>query len=470
LQNQMSGCTGRNQEGQLGIGHFTQQVTYSPIDYGAGRLIVATAQQTTIPPPATDQHWITALPDVIAPSTGQFLLRAGLISSAGDMNDWNNMDTMMIYVNDDTDVWIESIEPARGSGQIVESGGNNNSLYPLGDDSIRVNVGNIGSMFINTSFTLSILDLNGTLLDGPNPCDIVMEPQESASCVFSMPVIGDLVLRAEFPVGLDELDINPSDNWYEVVVSSRHRPAYPTIIYPQEGERFDSGDSILFIGQVSQYSAMPMNFTWRLNYEEVIGYGQTINAGLPMGEWLVTLTTRDAQGQVETGIRNIRVQNRISMVYEPWVIGGESVLDEQVNYVFNEPEYPPSGFDYTMVREAGLSVLRIIDFDIDPSLAGVTDPGIVFTDSWISLTGMIPDGLDRESIQLFRMESKTTTAISELEFPSMYEINSENDTLHIYDTDFSNGIYLIAGDLIPADVGLDNLSTVQLPGGSLKLK
>jgi len=115
---------------------------------------VATAQQTIIPPPATDQHWITALPDVVAPSTGRFLLRAGLISSLGDMNDWNNMDTMMIYVNDDTDVWIESIEPARGSGQIVESGGNNNTLYPLGNNSIKVSVGNIGSMFINTSFAL----------------------------------------------------------------------------------------------------------------------------------------------------------------------------------------------------------------------------------------------------------------------------------------------------------------------------
>lgn len=470
LDDQMSACTGRNQDGQLGIGNFTQQVTFSSIDYGAGRLIVATEQQTSFPPPATDQNWVSALPDVVAPYTGRFLLRAGLISSDGDMNDWNNMGTMMIYVNDDTDVWIESIEPARGSGQVIQVGDQNNSLYPLGDDSIRVTVGNIGSMYVNTSFTLSIFDMNGTLLDGPNPCDVVMDPQESASCIFSMPVSGDLVLRAEFPVGLDELDVNPSDNWYEVEVSSRHKPAYPTISYPPEGSRFDSGDSILFIGQVSQYSAMPMNFTWRLNYEEVIGYGQIINVSLPMGEWLVTLTTRDSQGQVETGIRNVRIQNRISMAYSPWVIGGESVLDEQVNYVFNEPEYPPAGFDYTMVREAGLSTLRIIDFDIEPSLATVTDPGIVFTDSWISLTGMIPDELDRESIQLFRMESKTTTAISELLFPSMYEINSENDTLHIYDTDYTNGIYLIAGDLIPATVGLENLTTVQLPGGTLRVE
>ncbi len=158
------------------------------------------------------------------------------------------------------------------------------------------------------------------------------------------------------------------------------------------------------------------------------------------------------------------------MAYAPWVIGGESVLDEQVNYVFNEPEYPPSGFDYTMVREAGLSTLRIIDFDIEPALATVTDPGIVFTESWISLTGMIPDGLDRESIQLFRMESKTTTAISELLFPSMYEINSDNDTLHIYDSDYTNGIYLIAGDLISANVGLENLSSIQLPGGALRVE
>ena len=470
LDNQMSACTGRNQEGQLGRGDLTQQVTYSSIDYGSGRLIVASEQLTSLPPPATDQRWVAGLPDLVAPSPGIFFLRAGLLSSDGDMNDWNNMDSMMINVNDDTDVWIESIEPARGAGQVIQVGDQNNSLYPLGDDSIRVTVGNIGSMHVNTSIILSIFDLNGTLLDGPNPCDVVMDPEETASCVFSMPIIGDLVLRAEFPVGLNGIDVNPSDNWYEVEVSSRHQPAYPTISHPLEGERFDSGDSILFIGQVSQHSAMPMNFTWRLNYEEVIGYGQIITATLPMGEWLIALTTRDAQGQVETGVRNVRIQNRISMVYDPWVVGGESVLDEQVNYVFNEPEYPPAGFDYSLVRDAGLSTLRIIDFDLEPSLASVTDPGIVFTESWISLTGMIPDDLDRESIQLFRMESKTTTAISELQFPSMYEINVENDTLHIYDSDFSNGIYLIAGDLVPATVGLENLTTVQRPGGALRVQ
>ncbi|MBC8437992.1 MAG: hypothetical protein H8D82_01840 [Euryarchaeota archaeon] len=284
--------------------------------------VVASAESTIIPPTATDQRWTTSLPNIIAPFPGQFNVTAGLMSSDGDMNDWNNLETFVINVNDSTDVWIENIEPARGYGQTVNVSGQFNTLYPLGENSVKVTVGNIGYMSVNSSFAFSIFDMNTTLLDGPNFCEIVMEPGEYAYCIFSMPVTGELMLRAEFPQSMEELDINPSDNWFEVEVSSRHMPVYPTISNPTEGERFDSGDTIMFLGQVGQYSAMPLNLTWRLNYEEVIGYGQMMNRTLPMGEWLVTLTTRDAQGMIETGTRTIRVQNRISVEDLEWGVTG----------------------------------------------------------------------------------------------------------------------------------------------------
>jgi len=432
--------------------------------------VIATGQETSLPPVASDQHWIKAFPDFNAPYPGIFTLRAGLISSVGDMNEWNNMQSITVHVNDSIDVWIESIEPARGYGDTIEVNGANLTLYPLGDNSVRVNLGNIGHLLVNTSLMFSILDLNDTVLDGPNPCNVWLAPGESASCIFDMPVEGDLVFRAEALSFIEGDDVNPSDNWYEVNVSSRQMPAYPTISSPTESERFDSGDNITFMSQVSQYAALPMNYTWRLNYEEVLGYGPIIDSSLPMGEWLVTLSTRDAQGNVETALRTVIIQNRISLDFDPWSVGGEAVMNEEVNYVFNEPGYPPEGFQYFDIQSAGLSPLRTIDIDFIPTDIEVVDPEIIYSDVWIKLTDIIPNSLPRESIVLYKMDSLELAQLNEFLLPNEYEVHIENDTLHIIDNEFSNGLYMIAGDLELANVSILNLTTIQLPRGELRLE
>ena len=432
--------------------------------------LVSNSEETSDPPGASAQNWLKEFPDLIVPYPGEFILEAGLIHSDSDMNEWNNMQSITINVNDSVDGWIEFIEPARGYGSTVEVDGENLTLYGLGDDSIRVKVGNIGHVPLNASLLFSILDMNETLLDGPNTCSLLMDPGESRFCTFDMPVQGQLVLRGElisFNLGAD---VNPSDNSYDVNVISSHMPAYPTVNNPTEGSRFDSGDTILFISQVSQYAALPVNYTWRLNFEETIGYGQTLNANLPMGEWLITLTTTDALGSVETALRTIRVQNRLSLVQSPWAVGGEAVLDEEVDYIFNEPGYPPEGFQYPAIQSLGLSPLRIIDIDYEPTDEEVTDPGIIFSDVWIDLGGIIPNTLSRESIVVFKMVSLELTELEEFMLPNEFEINIENDTLRILDNEFGNGIYMIAGDLEKANVLVLNLTTVQLPRGQLRLE
>lgn len=432
--------------------------------------VVGTESQSIIPPAATDQRWTVGLPDVIVPFPGEFTLTAGLLSSAGDMNDWNNLITIGIVANDSIDAYIVDIVPARGLGHTIEVGGRNNTLYPMGENAIRVNVGNQGNLSVSTTFSLSIMDMNSTLLDGPNFCNLTLNPGVVTYCDFDLDVSGELLLQAEFASDLDAIDVAPANNWYEVEVSSRHAFMYPTVSNPVEGERFDSGDQILFIGQISPYAALPVNFTWRLNYEEFIGYGQIMNKSLPMGEWLVTLTARDSLGRVEHGVRTIRIQNRISLVSEPWVTDGESVMDEEVNYHFSEPEYPPSGFHYSKLINEGISPLRIVEFDIEPAQAGIPDAGIQFIDARLSLAELIPDDLDRSTIRVYRMESKETTQLTELTLPNLVGIEDDGGTVHIYDTDYTIGLYLIAGDLTKANVSVNNLTTVQLPRGALRLE
>jgi len=421
------------------------------------------------PPVATDQHWVVGLPDLNASYPGSFVVVLGLFFSAGDMNEWNNLVSISFEVNDDLDVSIETIEPARGNGQTIEVQGQNNTLYPYGINSIKVKVGNIGNVVVNTTVLLEIFDMNGTLLDGPTECNVTMAPDESAICIYSMPITGEFILNASFPFDLTTFDINPSDNWFEVEISSRFIDANPSISNPSEGERFDSGDDILFVGQVSQMSAMPLNFTWRLNYEELIGYGQVFTTTLPMGEWLVTLTTKDANGAIQTGIRTIRIQNRLSLTSLPWVVGGQSVMDVATDYQFNEPLYPPEGFQYEAIKSEGISPLRIIDYDLIPTGAGVVDPGIEFTKSWIDLSLLLPANLDRSSIRVYRMTSVESAIVEELDFPNSATVITANDTLLLYDEQFTNGLYIIAGDLQPANVSATNFHSEQGPDGELTL-
>ena len=432
--------------------------------------VVSFGQETSNPPAASDQHWIKQFPDFLAPFPGIFTLRAGLFSSTGDMNDWNNMLSITVNVSDSIDIWVETIEPARGYGNTIEVNGANLTLYPLGDVSVRVKLGNIGDLLVNTSMMFSIFDMNETLIDGPHTCNKWLAPGESEYCIFDMPVEGELVLRADLLSIEEGDDINPSDNWYEVNVSSRHMPSYPTISNPTEAERFDSDDSIWFMSQVSQYAALPMNYTWRLNFEESIGYGSSINTTLPMGEWLVTLTTRDAQGNSENAYRTVIIQNRMSLNFEPWSVGGEAVMGERVNFVFNEPGYPPEGFQYYDIQTAGLSPLRTIDIDFDPIETGVEDPEVVFADIWINLTGIVPDSLPRESIVVYKLDSLELAQLHEFDLPNEFEVHSANDTLRILDNEFSNGLYMIAGNLELANVSVLNLTTVQLPRGALRLE
>ncbi|MBC8437991.1 MAG: hypothetical protein H8D82_01835, partial [Euryarchaeota archaeon] len=95
---------------------------------------------------------------------------------------------------------------------------------------------------------------------------------------------------------------------------------------------------------------------------------------------------------------------------------------------------------------------------------------MIYLDTYINLTGMIPDDLDRGSIRIFKMESMTTTELTDFSIPSLGEVLPATDQIHIYDDDYTNGLYMIAGELTPANVSVSNLTTVQQPGGALRLE
>ncbi|HIC24011.1 MAG TPA: hypothetical protein EYO84_11320, partial [Planctomycetes bacterium] len=99
----------------------------------------------------------------------------------------------------------------------------------------------------------------------------------------------------------------------------------------------------------------------------------------------------------------------------------------------------------------------------------MADPGIIFTESWIDLSYLLPIGFDRNSIRVYRMTSLESALVEEIEYPSTVIIIPENDTLLLYDEEFTNGLYMIAGDLQPANVSANNFHIEQGVGGGMTL-
>ncbi len=431
---------------------------------------VEVANNSTVltPPVATSQHYIVDLPDFVAPYPGDFELEAGLLDSAGDMNDWNDMASLYLSVNDSLDVWVETIRPARGPGDVFE----NMTVYPYGEDSVRVDVGNIGHVPVDTTVFLSVINLfTGVLEEGPTPCNVYMLPGETAFCKYNLTVSmpANLLLRADFSSSL-VMDINPSDNWFQTSAAGRLIDANPTISEPIPGSQFDSGQSFQLIGQVSTLSANPVNFTWKLNYEEVIGYGPVTTASLPMGDWLLTLHTRDALNRTQYASQMVRILNRISLVADPWIVSGEAVLMEEAEYTFPNPDYPPEGLLYSQMVLDGIRPLRTFDIGLNPVDNDTTDLGIQYVDVTFNLSQILPDELPRDSLRLYRVASFDSAVLEEVVTPNTVFVDETADTLHLNDLEYDSGLYVLGGDLELANVSINNLEVIQGTAGKLTLE
>ena len=425
--------------------------------------MVAVNSTVIIPPTSSSAHYLVTLPDFVAPSPGDFVLEVGLLESAVDMNDWNNRVSLDLNVNDSLDVWVETIRPARGVETVV----NGLMLYPYGEDSVRVDVGNIGHVTVNSTISLTVMNLSTSLLvEGPTPCSVYILPGETTFCKYNLTAIGDLLLLAEFSSELFLDDINPSDNWFQATVTGVLVDAEPTISVPIPGSQFDSGDSFQVIAQISPMAATPVNFTWKLNYEEIIAYGQVTTATLPMGDWLLTLHTRDALNRTQYASRTVRILNRISLVDDPWIVSGEAVLMEPAEYTAVEPGYPPQGLLYSQLVFDGISPLRTLDIGLDPVGSSGTDLGVQYIDATINLSQILPVELPRGSLRLFKVQSLDSAILEEI----VCSVDEITDTLYFIDLNYDSGFYVIAGELELPNVTISNLEVVQGASGTLTLE
>ncbi len=409
-----------------------------------------------------------SIPDVVAPFEGVFLVRAGVMAAASDPNIHNNWIEFPITVDDTVDVWIRDVLPARGAISYAEYLGEFLTLYPYGNDSIKVIAGNIGYKPVTGEITVWLYNYATlSIAAGPLTCIVTIAPGEEEDCTFTVTMTGPYILNASFNGELNAIDVNPSDNWFEDAISINMSAIAPQIQNPLANDVFLSGEDILLVAGHGPMSPLPLNFTWKLNYQGILGYGQVVTTTLPMGEWLITLYVEDEFENREIAATPVRVLNRVEFSHQPYVESGTAISVQAMHSEFDGPMLPQSGRMYPMARNKGKAPLMMFNLSMESSNG--QNLTIDSMESWVSLSQIIPPQINRSTIELLRVLNFDETPMEEMLGEDNWELYPANDTLKISLSTYRGGTFMLIGALDPIVVNPKDLDVTLLKDGQVKL-
>ena len=407
------------------------------------------------------------LPDLVAPFAGDFEVRAWVNGSFLDSNPHNDMIIFEITVNDTTDVWIREVVPARGTTSYVLQGGEYLVRYPYGEQSIRVVSGNIGWVTATSRVEVNLYNLaTGELAAGPYNCDVTLTPGEETNCDFDFASTGLYSLNVSITTTDGHIDTLPSDNWFEQAIIVDFGAINPTVANPSPSAVYETGESILAVAAVDPQAPMPLNYTWRMNFMEILGYGAVTNVTLPMGEWVLTLYVTDEAGNLEIATQPIRILNRVEIQSMPHVISGISISTYSMELVFDEPQLPPAGVFYPAAYNKGKEPLVLFNLTMD-SPYGV-DINVDSIEAWLDLGQFLPSSIDQSTVELLRLSSWDGVVTTELSGSESYTVVN-NGTLHLMATENNGGSFMIIGELNPVEVNPANLTMILQKDGQVKI-
>jgi len=411
-------------------------------------------------------RWVE-LPNITAPSPGEWEVRAGMIYALSDPNGHNDMVSWPLIVNDDVDVRINQVIPARGGVIYEEFQGVYLTKYPYGEDVIKVMAENVGNITVTGDLSVNLVDaISLNHAAGPYTCTLTMEAGESGDCVFNHTMTGPFILNASWEPSVTAQDVNPADNWFEDNIIVNISSVAPAVSNPIANSVFLSGEEFLLVASHSPHAVMPLNFTWKINYQETIGYGQVASASLPMGDWLLTVYVTDALGNMEIATTPVRILNKVDFTEAPYVHSGSSISTVTMDFNFEGPWLPELGRIYPAARNAGKSPL--IQFNM--SMLS-TEGDIVQTDrmhAWLNLSEMLPPAIPRDDIELLHMPDWGETTMVPVSGDDIWTLHA-NDTLEIDLSTFGGGTFMINGPLDPVDVNPLGLDVVLRANGELDI-
>lgn len=401
------------------------------------------------------------MPPLNFDTEGQYTLVFGLLNSSGtpsgDMNSYNNQQSVDITFDDSVDLQITSMYPLNAPSS---------PKYFYGNDSVSVTVTNLGNHTVVeplVRFTVMNLDEEVQSEEDCNPAIII--PSQSFNCIFDMNQLGDKKLKVFVSEALNEgLDVKPSDNILNVVSEVIAGDIGPSIQQSDFYGTYKTADNIDFTASILPTAAGPLTYTWWQAGIIPLGSGQSLQVpamGLGLGDHFISVRATDSLGTVESATTLITVFNSSDIGVGDWLNGSAVTRTHAASN--GAYDYPAPGVNYLTGNGADALIRMSIDVF---STSGDADPGMDWMEFDVNISKLIPDNIPRESIAIHQLLGYEQGNWQELDSENTFEI-IDNDTIRIHIN--QNMDLLIVGELPPPEIESGQPELTKLPDGKMRL-
>ena len=392
---------------------------------------------------------------------GNYTMVYGLMNSSGsqsgDMNAYNNLQSVDVVFDDTVDLQITSMYPLNAP---------NSAQYFYGNDSVSVSVTNLGNHSVKeplVRFTVMDLDEQIEAIEDCLPVEII--PAQVVNCVFDLNELGDKRLSVFVSEALNEgTDQKPADNVLNVITEVISGETSPSIDQSDFFGKYKTADNITFSARVLPTAAAPLSYTWWLGGIFPLGTGQELvipAMDIGLGDHYISVRATNALGSMESATTSIVVYNSSDIGTGDWLNGSAVTKTHAASVV--EYDYPKPGINYAVDED--LEALIRISIDV-VSTSEDPDPGMDWMEFDVNLSKLIPDNIPRDSIVVHRLNGYDQNMWEQFDSLNTFEL-IDNDTMRIHIIE--NMDLLIVGELEAPDIEMGQPNLTKLPDGKMRL-
>ncbi len=401
------------------------------------------------------------MPPLNFDSEGTYTMYFGILDSigtpSGDMNSFNDLQSVEVIFDDTVDLQITSMFPRTAP---------NSADYFYGNNSVSVTVSNLGNQTVSeplVRFSVTSLSEELDSIEDCVPDEIT--PGEVVTCIFDLNHLGDKKLNVFVSEALNEgLDAKPSDNVLNVQVEVIAGEINPIILQTNINSTYNTADNITLSARTGSTAAAPLTYTWWASGILPLGSGEEISvpaSHIGLGDHYISVRATDSLGTLESSTTLITIFNSTDISTGNW-LSGSAVTRTHAEGIATY-DYPIAGINYG--PGPGLEALIRISVDVFPTTDEAT-AGMDWMEFDLNVTNLLPDNVPRDSLQVHQLVNYGEADWDPLDTDDSYRL-IDNDTLRVHITE--NMDLLLVGELPPPEIDLTNPILTKLPDGKMRL-
>jgi len=401
------------------------------------------------------------LPPMNYSEEGVYTFEFGLLNSSGssygDLNDYNDLQSVQVTFDDTIDIQVSQLYPLNAPSS---------DTYFYGNDSVGVIVTNLGNKTVyEPLIRFTVMDLTDEIESEEDCYPEVILPGQIYYCIFDLNVLGDKnlkVMAAEMLSGGQ--DSRPSDNIITQTSEVVAGDINPQIEQSNFNGKYNTGDTITFSARTSSLAATPLTYSWLQAGIISLGEGQELNISgsfLGLGDHYISVRVTDALGTIDSQTVEVTVFNSTNIDSGDWLTGSAVTR----THAKGEADYqlPIAGFNYGSGENS--EALMIMSIDVIPT-DGSSNPGMDWMEFDINLSKVLPDNIPRESISVNQLFGFDQIDWSPLEDENYFTL-IDNDTMRVHIEE--NMDLILMGNLPNPNITAGQPEITLLPDGAMKL-